>query len=428
MFTVVLLTGCLVYGQAPDPAPVSTDDLEIQVRRLVRDLDSSGKVERDQAEAALVELGPAALVYLPEDNTRMAAEVKLRLTRVRAVLQQLRAEGAITATLVNLSGEQSLAQALEKIEQQTGNRLVDYRGEFGQEPVETSVDVTLEDESFWPAVDQLLDAAGLTTYGYSQADGLALVAAAETQRPRFNAAAYAGAFRIEPLEIMARRNLRDPGNEALRLTTEAAWEPRLAPIVLRHPAATIQAIDESGKPLEIIDSGREFSVEVGAGMQSVELPIALAVPPRGVQRIASLRGRMLVLLPSHVETFRFENLAGAEMLVQRNADVTVTVERVRKNNFVWEVRMSVGYEKASGAFESHRRWVTNNEAYLESPDGDIIRYAGLETTHESADAMGVAYLFDVAGEGIEGHTFVYRAPAAILNVPIDYELEDIPLP
>jgi hypothetical protein len=50
----------------------------------------------------------------------------------------------------------------------------------------------------------------------------------------------------------------------------------------------------------------------------------------------------------------------------------------------------------------------------------------LETTRQSENEVGVAYLFDV--EEITDHTFVYKTPAVLLDVAVPYELHDIALP
>ena len=106
---------------------------------------------------------------------------------------------------------------------------------------------------------------------------------------------------------------------------------------------------------------------------------------------------------------------------------TVVLEQVRRNNLVWEVRMRLVFDKAGRALESHRTWVLRNEAHLESPDKKSIRYAGLETTRQTETEVGVAYLFDVEGD-LTGHSFVYKTPTAIIQVPVAYELKDVPLP
>jgi hypothetical protein len=40
--------------------------------------------------------------------------------------------------------------------------------------------------------------------------------------------------------------------------------------------------------------------------------------------------------------------------------------------------------------------------------------------------VGTAYLFDV--ENLDGLTWVYETPAALVDLPVEYELKDIDLP
>ena len=41
---------------------------------------------------------------------------------------------------------------------------------------------------------------------------------------------------------------------------------------------------------------------------------------------------------------------------------------------------------------------------------------------------GYAYLFHTGGSDLKGYQLVYKSPAAIINLPVEYELTDIPLP
>jgi hypothetical protein len=79
------------------------------------------------------------------------------------------------------------------------------------------------------------------------------------------------------------------------------------------------------------------------------------------------------------------------------------------------------------ALESHRNWVFQNISYLESKDGEPIDNAGFETTRQTPNEVGIAYLFDLP-DGIDGLTWVYETPAAIIELPVEYELKDIELP
>jgi hypothetical protein len=78
------------------------------------------------------------------------------------------------------------------------------------------------------------------------------------------------------------------------------------------------------------------------------------------------------------------------------------------------------------ALESHRSWAFQNPSYLVDPKGQTIDNAGLETTSQSQNEVGVVYLFDVPD--VAGLTWVYETPAAIVELPIEFELKDIELP
>ena len=133
------------------------------------------------------------------------------------------------------------------------------------------------------------------------------------------------------MRIIARRDLRDPDGESLRLTLEAAWEPRLKPISLKQRMADLRVVDENGNSLTLDESRAELEVPAGGGT-TVEFDVPMRLPPRDVKRIASLKGRLLAMVPGKIETFTFENLTEAKNVEKRIAGVTVTFDRLRKNN------------------------------------------------------------------------------------------------
>lgn len=425
MFATLLLLAAATFGQANEMAP---DAIETEVRRLVRDLNARELSTRDAAEQRLLELGTGALEHLPELTDRTPAEVRQRVGRVRLRLERAQAEQTAQASQVTLAEESiSVSQAFEEIERQTGNAILDYRREFGQEPVESQLSVNFEDTPFWEAFDQVLDQAGLSVYPYASERGVAVVNRTATQARRHGQAAYAGAFRIEAVQMTAQRDLRDAQNRSLSLNLEVAWEPRLSPIALHQSLSTLKVIDDTGNELEVEGFGVDLEAPVTHGAIAAELEIPLSPPPRSVKQIASLQGELMAVLPGRAETFRFTDLSGKEPVEYHKAGVTVTLDRVRKNNEIWEFRVRVGFAEPGQALESHRDWMFHNEAYLETPDGQSRQPDGLETTLQTDHEFGVAYLFDLP-DGPADHTLVYRTPSLILQVPIRFELNNLELP
>ena len=453
MFTTLFVAGLLLCAQeesetpsgGKSPAKVEAgspaeadSDLAPLVRKLVRELDAPEKARRDAAQQKLLELGVKALDLLPETTDKTPAEVRMRLDKVRSVLERTQAENAVESTTITLAGDDvPLGRVIEEFEKQTGNKLQDTRSEFQNDDdddkaAEPTFKLAFDKTPFWPALDQVLDQAQMTTYPYRTEEGaLGLIGRASSQLDRQGHSAYVGSFRVAATQFFARRDLRDPEGQMLQLTLEAAWEPRVQPIVIMQPFDAIVATDENGQPLATSVSVSQLEVAPeSADATNVELPIQFQLPARSVNRIASLKGKLVAVMPGRVETFRFANLEKAKKQEKRKASVTVAVDEMRKNGAIWEVRVRVRFDKASGALESHRGdWVTNNPVYMEDPDKERIGHAGYHTpnTANAENEVSVVYLFDLPN-GPKGHTLVYRTATAIVSVPIEYELKDLELP
>ncbi len=433
-----LLVACALMGQAPiansanqggagNPATVTEEAVARQVRNLLRLLSSDLAAERQEAEQGLINLGPAALSHLPARDASMPAELRLRLQRVEEKLQQQAAEAAGRASTVTLQGKMPLSKAIAAIEQQTGNRLIDYRGNFQQQQPDTEVDVAFNKTPFWQAVDQLLDQAKLTVYSFADEDGVAFVNRDNTEAARSSRpTSYVGPFRVEALEFQAQRSLRFPQNNRLQLSLELVWEPRVAPIALSLPLLDLEATGDDGKSLEIAGLG-DRSAEIATGMPSTELHIPWEAPDRAIKSIAKLQGVFRALVPGRLEAFRFTDLKVGKREAQRRASATVTLDNVRKNNDAWEMRVILAFDEAAGALESFRGWVFNNPCYIETANGQKVAPLLTETVRQTENEVGIAYYFDLE-QDLAGATLVYQTPTVILPLEFKFEMKDLPLP
>ena len=64
---------------------------------------------------------------------------------------------------------------------------------------------------------------------------------------------------------------------------------------------------------------------------------------------------------------------------------------------------------------------------LVDADGNKIDHVGMDAYRQSDTEFGTSYKFDVTGS-LDNYKFVYRSPAAILTMPVKFELNDLPLP
>jgi hypothetical protein len=434
LFGIALAAGA---SAAENNAEQSDADRQLarQLSRLVQQLNDDRAAERDAAEAKLLELAGSTtaetdrfLELLPEENDQMPLAVRDRLSRIRQQVEERVAKAAVEGTKVTLSAKQMpLTEAFAAIEQQTGNRFIDNRDPDPGRGPQDSITIDLQNEPFWPAVDQILDQAKLGIYAYGGEDALSIVSRSEDDAPRHGRASYSGPFRIALLEIQAQRNLRQPARSSLKLQLEVAWEPRLRPIALSQPVADVAATTDAGEQLAVKQPEAVLDVEVPGGTQAAEIILPFELPPRDAKRIAKLRGTLRALVPGQHVKFHFDDLSHAAGKTQRRGGVQVTVDDVRKNNAIWEIHMRLALDQPGEALQSHRGWVFQNLSYLVGEDGEPIDNAGFETTRQTRNEVGIAYLFDLP-DGIKGLTWVYETPAAIVELPVAYELKDIELP
>ncbi|MCA9267388.1 MAG: hypothetical protein KDA41_02910 [Planctomycetales bacterium] len=429
MLTTATIVAVCLLAPAADPAAPAQ---RIQVGKLVRQLGSDQLAQRDAAQRSLIEMGPAILDLLDEVPPQSSAEVNARLTRVRETLTAQAVEAATAPSRVTLDVRDApLSEVLREIEKQTGNRIVDKRSDFGQKAEDVPITAALEGAPYWQALDAVLDQAGMTTYEYSgEKNATAVIGRQQGMPPRSKAATYTGVFRIEATQVEAIRDLRNPANHVTRLHLEVGWEPRLAPIALAQPLATVELVAADETKLPVAGESGTIEADVNSASVVAELPIALEPVARSVEKIAALRGELEVLLPGRVETFQFRDLAKIKAqgnVESKKASATVIVQSVDKNGDVYDVRMVLRFDQAANALESHRGWVLGNDAYLLDPNGARVENAGYETIRQTANEVGFAYKFVVDGD-LADYVFCYRTPAAIVQKKIPYELRDIPLP
>jgi hypothetical protein len=407
--------------------PQEAGDLELRVQRSVEQLDDPDRATREAAERQLTELGEVALPYLPEVTPDTSAETAERLARIRGVLDQAAVNAMIKPSRISLMGELSLSEILEQMQQQTGNRVIDFTDRFGQQPRALKLNVDIHEMEFWPALDRLLDQAEMTTYSFTgEPRTLGIVAAPPEQIDRVQASAYAGVFRIEPTEIQSQRNLRRQDGSSVRMRLEILWEPRVTPVLIRQPYDQLEITADDGNSITSTATGAA-EVPIQSTVAGIDLVVPLQLEDRSVRAIKRLKGRLFALVPGRDVTFEFGDLSQARNVSQRRGGMEVVLERVRQNGAVYEFRIRLRLLNADQSFQSHLDWASNNEVYLINEGGEKIDNPNFERYLEREREIGFGYLFPLSGD-IKDYRLVYRSPASILTIPVDYELNDIPLP
>lgn len=428
----LLLALSLSLAISPSPALRAADGpSEEVVAELVEELSAPQKVRREEAEKKLIALGPKVVDLLPKPGPDVSEEVANRLGRVRMALYRKRAEASVTASTVTLSVKDApLDDVFQAIRKQTGNQLVDFRDQFGQQPTPVKLSLDVAKQPFWKVIDEVTALGDLEVYHFSGTDELALVAAAKGKtKPSAGATqavCYSEAFRIEAKRLTASRSPKgaDPGE--LRVELEVAWEPRLKPLFLTSKMAKVEALDDADKPIE--PGNRELSTEIPPQGKSCRAEIALAFqsPPRSAKSVKQLSGMLEVLVPAEMHPFRFTKLDEGKQ-EQKAAAVTVSIDAPRANNDLLQIALTLKYENPANAMESHRAWFYKNPCYLEAADGTKTPPGTIELTRQTNDELTLNLLFAPEGDWTK-QTLVYQTPADIVVQPIEYSFKELPLP
>jgi hypothetical protein len=410
--------------------------LKRQVSELVQQLDTERAAARDDAQRELLKLGPAILPLLPAaDAQGLTAEQKRRLAELRVALSK--ATGKADPGRVTLKGAGlTLTDVLAAIQKQTGNDLVDLREEFGQEVTNPDVDVDWKDTPFWTALDELAAKARVGYYldtGDRRAVGIVAV---EGMPPNAAPKTYTGPFRLVMGQIV-RRLVFEAAEATCTVQLEIAWEPRLRPILFEQDPADLDVTDDQGRKIEpeapetaVAEGGSpKAQASVDSSMIRTDFILNLKRPPAAAEAIKLLKGKLNVLLPADVQTFRFRDLAKAKDAKSKKGDVSITLQKFKDDGGVWAFDLLLEFEGSAEAFESYETWFLDNEIYLERPDGTRFAHnGGLNTTESGEGRVGLQYLFVDAPGKIADYQLVYKCPSRIERLAVPYEFKDLKLP
>lgn len=399
-----------------------------EVERLVAELNAPALRDRDAAESKLIAMGVEILPLLPATDRQTPPEVRMRLSRIRTTFQREESHEILLPGRVTVyAQDEPIWNVLQSMAKQTGNRIVDARKRFGQPQEVPTVTINLEGAPFWPSLDDLLDRTGLAVYPYAGEDAIGIVARTQNQFPPTETAVYYGPFRFQPTTLVARRDARFREAASLQVDVELAWEPRLSPVRISQRMSRVSAFDEQGRAIPPRNGAAVVEAAVKPNVPAVTLSFPFAAAHRGATRIAKLQGSLEVLMPGPLEAFRFPTTSEAIGRTERISQTQVTLSRIRRTDKVFEIWIRVRYEEAYDALESHRGWFLNNPAYLIAKDGKRIENAGNAATDQSENEFGLTYFFEGI-DSLEGCTFVYETPGLLQLSPIDYVIQDLPLP
>jgi hypothetical protein len=402
--------------------PAATPTQE-SVDKLIAELDADTLVERDAAEQALMDVGPSALPFLPSEDRQMPAEARIRLQRVVEDLRSRKIESFVRATKVSLTGEMTAAEALTSIADQTGNVL-----SLGNVNGSAELDLDIQDEDFWPALDSVLDAAGLTVtpYGGGQ-NSIEITPRERRTTARTENVSYSGVFRMEVIKITSERSALYDYDRSMTVRIRIRWEPRLTPVYFRLPMEDFVLTTDDGRELRPSEQSASPEYSPQGFNSQIEVDFRVGLPDRSAKQVQRLVGGFTVALPGENVILEFDQLGRPGKKVQEVANLSVEVEQVRPNGKIYELRVLVSLSGAKQTLESFRSWFMTNDAFISDDKDRRSEHIGFNTYKMVENQIGVAYLFSMPN-GLDDYKFIYEAPGAVSEKSYSFEFRGLELP
>ena len=423
--------------------PQELSDMELieRVEVLQRELESPLIPKRDAAQKELIRLGVRVLDYLESTTEKTPTDTIQRTNLVRAALEKIVVASVTKASLVTLNGQITVGKALEQIRKQTGNDVGLPEGTpdvFRNRDIEMNV----ANVSFWEALADVMKQGELVVDPYAGSRGqLRLsptqsarvkaanpgIAVPEAGKPATDAPRnVSGIFNLAVTQVNASRNLANPALNYCNIHMVVRWEPRVTPISIQLPSASIKAIDEFDNPIEIANRNAVISGTVQPEISELEFSIPIALVDRQIESIKSFDATIDAVVTGRTETFRFRKLGkltpGAQ---QTKAGATVTFDGIQKNEDLFGITVGLSFDEEHNALESHQNWVYGNQIYLEDEAGKKFESLAYEGVKQANNEVMIRYYFENDPKNM---TLYYKTPAAIVQIPVKVTLKNIPLP
>lgn len=422
----LFLLGGIESGSRAEDLPLEHRKVEV----LVRELDSSSRKQRLQAERELIRRGNSILDQLPPPETKLPSAVREALLRIRTQVELDAALLSLRPSRVTLSGSIPLLRLLQELERQTAN-LLDYSG-IPESALQEQSDVAWERIPYWEAVEEISKRHRLQLQT-SNGQPLRLVPRPAEGVPPL-ALDLSGAIRIAWTSNRLIRLDKIPLN--VRPNLQWIIEPRLRGLYATFRPRSIKLTADTNDLLPPVNPQATFEIPFGENNKCLDLQLDYSLPATHRYRTLRLEGEAEFEIAAGEERFEFASLDDAAPRAQRKGNLTVTFEAPRSEQPKSPDRrftLLVRYDTAGPPFESHRLWIFHNRTFLKLPDGREIPPRGFETLLSQGRTVGLNYEFtldpqSIPPDQIEKAAFVYIAPTRILTQTVPFRLSEVRFP
>jgi hypothetical protein len=329
--------------------------------------------------------------------------------------------------LVTLKGDMTLDKALDELQKQTDVAIDRTRAETTR-----TVKLDCDGVPFWAALEQIAKAAD-HRIAFAEQGRSILLMGGEGVAYRELPLSIDGPFRVAVRQVVATQDLEND-RTFYDVLLGLHWELHFSAFLVESPGKTVTARDNTDKELTVAESRGRMPVSGGG----TRLMIRLADVPRSARTIKLFEGTFNVVGTGRMLRFEFGKLSGKEEQTLKEDGVTAKVRAdFPAGGDLWTARVELEYPEGGPALESFESaaWLADNDAFLVSADNKkrLDVNGGTEVASQSERRAVVNYRWVPQGNANDlgkpdGWKLVVRTPSKLVEVPVKFKLENIPLP
>jgi hypothetical protein len=335
---------------------------------------------------------------------------------------------------------------IAELSKQTGAVIATTPPDLLEKTPPPPVTIDIDRQPFWKAIETI-----------TQKSGLGPVINQEEPYPRFQLGLGGQTFWEEPhafagpIVVFAndveRNNTVELGRtkhrfeRELSLNLTAFAQPGI-PLLTASPEVTILvAIDENGrslKPAEPPSAEPTPADQHGPGnnLYTWNMTAQLEAPQSGAKKIARLKMQAQLRFQTASQTFDVEDVLKVKNLTRTVAGgATLTIRALKKADIEYVLQFSLRRDKLSQErWRDLRSSLYNGLLTLHDDKGRLVAARATENGGEYGNNKVEANLRFVREPGIsdpnagEPFKLTWQAPTAAINVPVEFELSDLPIP
>lgn len=332
---------------------------------------------------------------------------------------------AATPITLDLS-DVTLDKALDELQKQIPATLDRERMDANRR-----VSLSVAKVPFWEALEKLAKAADHRIYFVDNGRKILLVGN-ERITYRETPISIDGPFRLSAQRLRAVYDLEND-RSIYELEMMLHWEPGVAVFLVEPPGKRVKARDNTDKDLTVLEGGGRLPAS-GGGLQLV---MRLGDVPRSSRTLKKIEGEFTVVGAAGMLGFDFSKWAEKEQSLTKDG-VTVKVRNdFKKDSQLWTARVAIEYPADGPQLESFEAsaWLADNEAYLVGADGKtkLEVNGGTEVISQSERRAEINYRWVPQGNAPalgdpKDWKLVVKTPSKLVEVPVKFRLENIPLP